>query len=226
MDQIKLRLLTVVLVALSSGLVFSQELRLFEEIDNQDDRVENRRPGRPGGEGPSSVVPEFTLVGTSRIGANYSVVVKHRGGEFIRTNTSSNLEVQIPGYPDYHLVEVGAGAISIRYPDNVQCHPDSNLGVSCDEDIDNLARLTFEKTMPVSSTLSISSEVASPELSTSDAEEAPVNPFAALRERARNPDSNADNSNFRPRRISSDDVPPGMRIVSTPFGDRLVEIDQ
>ena len=226
MNKNCLRILTSGFAAFGSVVAFSQELSLFEEIDNQDNKEENQRSRRVSEESSSFLVPEFTLVGTSRIGANYSVVVKHRGGQFIRTNTRSNLEVQIPGYPDYHLVEVGAGAISIRYPENVQCHPDSNLGVSCDEDIDNLARLTFEKTKPVSSTLSISSEVASPELSTSEAEEAPVNPFEALRERARNPDSNADNSNFRPRRISSDDVPPGMRIVSTPFGDRLVEIDQ
>ena len=52
------------------------------------------------------------------------------------------------------------------------------------------------------------------------------NPFEAIRARANNPDSNTDNNNFRPRRIDPDDVPPGMRIVSTPFGDRLVEIDQ
>ena len=32
-----------------------------------------------------------------------------------------------------------------------------------------------------------------------------------------------DTSAFTPRRINPEDVPPGMRVVSTPFGDRLVE---
>jgi hypothetical protein len=33
-----------------------------------------------------------------------------------------------------------------------------------------------------------------------------------------------DQRRFRPRRINPDQVPDGMRVVSTPFGDRLVDI--
>ena len=65
---------------------------------------------------------------------------------------------------------------------------------------------------------------------TNDAEEAPGNPFEALRQRAArgqrgdvvNPDEQ--NRRFRPRRIDPNNIPPGKRVVSTPFGDRLVDI--
>ncbi|MBT8146719.1 MAG: hypothetical protein KJN90_07680, partial [Gammaproteobacteria bacterium] len=57
--------------------------------------------------------------------------------------------------------------------------------------------------------------------------EEPTNPFAALRARAlQNGDAPAPSASprrsFTPRRIDPADVPPGMRVVSTPFGDRLV----
>ena len=54
--------------------------------------------------------------------------------------------------------------------------------------------------------------------------EAPINPFEAIARRSRNPESDTtENQQFRPRRINPEDVPAGMRVVSTPFGDRLVE---
>ena len=54
--------------------------------------------------------------------------------------------------------------------------------------------------------------------------EAPINPFEEIARRSRDPESDTtENQQFRPRRINPEDVPPGMRVVSTPFGDRLVE---
>lgn len=225
MNKICLRILTPGFAALCSMVAYSQELSLFEEIDNQDNREENQRSRRVSAESSSSLVPEFTLVGTSRIGSDYSVIIKHRNGESIQINSKPNIEIEISGYPSYRLVEVGSGAISIRYPENVECHSNIDLGVSCDEDIHNLARLTLQNASPISSILGDSNGMASSGLNVSE-EAAPVNPFEAIRARANNPDSNTDNNNFRPRRIDPDEVPPGMRIVSTPFGDRLVEIDK
>ena len=49
------------------------------------------------------------------------------------------------------------------------------------------------------------------------------NPFAAILKRQSNLEQNATDNTFVPRRISPEEVPPGMRVVSTPFGDRLVE---
>jgi hypothetical protein len=55
-----------------------------------------------------------------------------------------------------------------------------------------------------------------------------VNPFEALSAAQVDDDNPAQKNGgrenrFAPRRISPEDVPSGMRVVSTPFGDRLVE---
>ena len=60
------------------------------------------------------------------------------------------------------------------------------------------------------------------ELSAADS---PDNPFEALLQRAANQNTDVEESTFEPVRINPSDVPPGMRVVSTPFGDRLVEDD-
>ena len=52
-----------------------------------------------------------------------------------------------------------------------------------------------------------------------------INPYEAFLERAANTDSRADSGAFEPVRINPEDIPPGMKVVSTPFGDRLVEDD-
>ena len=52
-----------------------------------------------------------------------------------------------------------------------------------------------------------------------------INPFEELLQRASNPDSEISTSSFEPRRIDPEDIPSGMRVVSTPFGDRLVEAE-
>ena len=57
-------------------------------------------------------------------------------------------------------------------------------------------------------------------------DESPINPFEALRAQQNSGASSSgisDSDRFTPRRISPEDIPPGMRVVSTPFGDRLVE---
>ena len=67
-------------------------------------------------------------------------------------------------------------------------------------------------------------ETAEPDSGQEEGRDAPINPFEALRSRAQNgapPPERPDR--FQPRRIDPADVPPGMRVVSTPFGDRLVE---
>ena len=56
----------------------------------------------------------------------------------------------------------------------------------------------------------------------------PTNPFEALRNAQNSRVSGAGDENpargrFTPRRIDPADVPEGMRVIATPFGDRLVE---
>ena len=84
-----------------------------------------------------------------------------------------------------------------------------------------MARLSLAKTDPLRLAGTNQSE---PGQENVNEEEATLNPFEAIARRSQNsnPDR-TDNQQFRPRRINPEDVPPGMRVVSTPFGDRLVE---
>jgi hypothetical protein len=134
-----------------------------------------------------------------------------------------NSTTQIPGYSGYSILDVSSGSISIRYPENVPCVEFRDQGVNCDGA--NIAALSLANGEPLlgkevetSLTAGRSNETAADEL--------PTNPFEALVSRQNNvsvgnPDR--DNERFTPRRILPEDVPPGMRLVSTPFGDRLVE---
>jgi hypothetical protein len=108
--------------------------------------------------------------------------------------------------------------------------------VSCST-IPNTALLELVNAEALARTEPISNAVGSsdskPELAGSGTAGATTNPFEALRAaRAAglNPNQNNANDNgdvsngrFTPRRIAPEDVPSGMRVVFTPFGDRLVE---
>lgn len=201
-----------------------QNLALFEETEstsiNQDGG--RAREVRRDNDGNIITGPEFTLVGTTRIGGDFLAVVEDQVGEIISVSVSEGAESPIPGYLGFQVVEVEAGEVVIRYPGNVSCIEFKSQGVSCDAS--DIGRLELANGEPLLSSARIVTLNGS---NSSDAssidEETSTNPFEALLERASNPEAEADTSAFTPRRINPEDVPPGMRIVSTPFGDRLVE---
>ena len=128
-------------------------------------------------------------------------------------------------------MDVGAGQTSIRYPDNVPCVEFLERGVSCSTAA-NIAALSLTTGEPLPNNVAGSADRELEALANETADEAaadepPTNPFEALRNRQENNGAlggrAGDNGRFTPRRISPEDVPPGMRVVSTPFGDRLVE---
>ena len=219
------RLLTSLLCLAISGFGYSQQLNLFEEIETN-----NRSPiGSPNrassGSQSGATSPEFTLIGTSRIGGKYSVIIQHRGGDTLMVKVGPNSSTQIPGYGGYSILDVDSGSISIRYPENVSCVEFHDQGVSCAGG-DNIAALSLTNGEPLHSNKLETSLAAAVRLNEAVVEEPPINPFEALRAQQSNESvstRDADNERFTPRRISPEDVPPGMRVVSTPFGDRLVE---
>ena len=212
----------IILLA-GSGSLLAQDLNLFEEIEVNE--VTNRRDrGRSLDNGDSAAGPEFTLIGTSRFGDNYSVFLRDREGDTIVVNSISGSNAFIPGHPSYELVEVNAARVSVRYPEEEPCVEVLERGIRCSAP--DVAILTLANADPLESQLNITME---PDISESQGESqdenqegSPVNPFAALLEQNANTNSNETND-FVPRRIRAEDVPPGMRVVSTPFGDRLVE---
>ena len=228
-----LGLLVILLTTAIPQIAFSQtepnspasgNFQLFEDLENStpNNRASSRNTqgGRQSNTSQSS--PVFTLVGTSRIGSKQTAILKHLGGEVIRVPLQGSVN-PIPGHDLYSVVNYGAGQVGVRYPSAVACGDFADQGISCDPET-NIATLSLTTAEAIVRIAEVEPEEPAPE-----AEEAtpdtPRNPFEALRERAA-AGNNTDTpppARFQPRRIDPADVPPGMRVVSTPFGDRLVE---
>jgi hypothetical protein len=210
-------------IFLGSGNLIAQELELFEEIEVSEG-LNTRNRGRGTDNGNEDYGPEFTLTGTTRIGPRYSVFLRDQKGAIIVVNSTSKADVFIPGHPSYRLVKVGTTDVSVRYPEGRPCIESLGRGIKCSAE--NIALLTLTNRDPLESKLNTTVEISNPDgirgLGNGSQEDAPVNPFAALLEQSA--DANSSNTDgFVPRRIRAEDVPQGMRVVSTPFGDRLVE---
>ncbi len=214
----------------------AQDLELFEDIERAAPANSQRDSG--GNENESAPVsrtePEFTLVGASRIGDRRRVVLNHRGGETLTLPLPADGAAAIPGHERFRVIASEAGRVAIQYPAGSNCVEFSDLGVSCDAGA-NVAWLSLRPApVPEEFIVDLNADAEeqdqNPDLAAETADAAaelardPNNPFARLRAEALGQDV-PPASRFRPRRIDPDQVPPGMRVVSTPFGDRLVEID-
>ena len=210
-------------------------LTLFENIEVNESRPTT--PDQPSRESRATTLePVFTLVGTSRIGDRRSAILRHQNGENIRVLTGLKSTTRIAGYEEYLVLEVGAGKLSVRYPKDVPCAEHKDKGVSCST-TPNTALLELVNAEALARTEPISNAAGSsdskPELAGSGTAGATSNPFEALRaaraaglntnQNSANENGDVSNGRFTPRRIAPEDVPSGMRVVSTPFGDRLVE---
>ena len=202
-------------------------LTLFEAIDadeqnrNSTNSPKNRRE-QPGS-GGAEETPEFSLMGTTRIGAKRSVLLLHKSGTPISLEVNNGAGIPIPKYETYALIDSANGEVMVQYPASRPCRASEAHGISCDAEANRaILALAAADPLPVLVTEEI------PEMTTG-ASEPPPNPFEALRQRAANGQASdvvsaEDQRRFRPRRINADQVPDGMRVVSTPFGDRLVDI--
>lgn len=208
------------------------DFSLFEAVEVNESR-QSPTASRPTRESRAiSSEPIFTLIGTSKIGNQQSAVVRHQSGESIRLSVSPNSATPITGYEDYSVFNVGSGKLSVRYPSNVPCVGHQEKGVSCGGS-PNTAELQLVNAEAIVRAEPVPEQPAQPEVAPGQAgavsADAASNPFEALRQARANGRATAGQpiegggGRFTPRRIAPEDVPPGMRVVSTPFGDRLVE---
>ncbi len=231
------RLWTNSLVALTltvnAAPLTAQDLTLFEEVEQPEASTNTSNQSRAVRRAQSSsIAPEFTLLGTSRIGDSYSAMLRHRDGEALSVKLAPDANTRIPGYSDYTVVQVESGSVSVRYPDNQPCQANEAQGVRCSS-ADNIAILGLVTAEPVARQELIRLEDSNNgdagndnAAATGEAEDqGSRNPFEAIRAAARNGANPASGEprRFEPRRIAPEDVPEGMRVVSTPFGDRLVQ---
>jgi hypothetical protein len=205
-----------------SSDIFAQELMLFEEIETPRSDNGSRGSARNNA-GDIISQPTFTLIGTARFGDYYSALVSNGNERDIRLDALSGSLRFIPGHPGYQVVEIRSGEVSIKYPAERDCVTSEDLGISCNEA--NVATLRLTNAEAIISNLTQREAGIGSQLSQDNAGQSiPKNPFAALLEEASNSESSSEETNeFTPRRIKPEDIPPGMRVVSTPFGDRLVE---
>jgi len=201
------------------------EFQLFENLDsaapNNRASGRNTQSARPSGTTQAS--PVFTLVGTSRIGSKQTALLKHLGGDIVKVPLTGAVN-PIPGHDLYSVVTYGAGQVAVRYPASVPCGDFADQGISCNPQT-NIATLSLRTAEAIVREPEVEPAPAESEELAEAAPDTPRNPFEALRDRVRDGDD-ADApppGRFQPRRIDPTDVPPGMRVVSTPFGDRLVE---
>ena len=216
------RILMLYLLFFLPGSGFAQSLTLFEEIETRTGTSAegSSRAMRRDSNGNEITGPEFTLIGTTRIGLNSLVVVEDRLGKIISISVCEGTSATIPAYPGFEVVAVSGGGVAIKFPNDLPCVEFRERGVGCEGT--GLARLVLTNAEPlegVTRSMTLSQESGTELID----EESTTNPFEALLQRAANSDSDVDETAFEPTRINPTDVPPGMRIVSTPFGDRLVE---
>ena len=144
------------------------------------------------------------------------VQVEYQGGD----------SVPIPGYVGYRLVSVGSREVSISYPPSAPCVNAEDQGVRCRSEGQGTLSLRTAAPVVVASTEGQEAQAEGEQ----EAAEQNENPFAAAlraaaqNEAAANGRPRGNGQRFEPRRIPPDEVPPGMRVVRTPFGDRLVEL--
>ncbi len=221
------------LLLLGGASVYAQDpLTLFESVAS-DAPVEATDGGREQRNLPSG--PSFTLVGTSRIGDRHRATLASSNGEIVVVSTSPGVSQDIPDYPGYRVVGIGARRVAIAGPADMPCVAIADKGVSCDSN--GVSQLTLASAAPVapSVVMDTSNGAGANGGTAAAADEANLeNPFAAALRAAAANEANGATGNgqpqdapsaerFQPRRIAPDQVPPGMRVVRTPFGDRLVE---
>ena len=230
--RFNLALLIPLLALVHMHAAKAQDFTLFEPVENSAPQASSSvRPGREAR--ATAAKPEFTLLGSARVGNEVSVILAHRDGGRIVVRTKAGSSVPVPDYSSYQLVATESGKISLILPAGSPCIAFPDSGVQCN-DSDNVAELSLTMRPAVASNSLESTSIESAETTNSttlEIIEDPGNPFARMRDRALN-DEEVNQTNattepnrgnrFTPRRIPPSEVPPGMRVVSTPFGDRLV----
>ena len=207
--------------------VFAQDFSLFEPIETTD-APEQARIRQERGSTIMTTEPEFTVEGTSRIGDKLSVMLNHRSGEKIVIAINPQGDTPIPDYEEYSILNSGAGRVSIQYPGSSPCMEYQDRGVRCSEAA-NVASLELVTGKAIQSTEPVLSQSAAQADAGTEITGVANNPFEMMRARQAEqagqdiPALQEGRVDFTPRRIDPNDVPPGMRVVSTPFGDRLVE---
>jgi len=219
----------VAFLTLGCSAVIAQDLTLFEAVETPaNGSAASAAQAREQRALPNA--PAFTLLGTSRIGDRRRASLIDSNGEVLVVELSDSDSTPIPDHIGYRIVSLDSGKVSISLPDDMPCIDASDKGVNCGTD--GLAELSLTTAAPIVLAANQENVNAAPGQAEGAEDGQPENPFAAALRAAAQNEANAQNGRPRrtngerieARRIASEDVPPGMRVVRTPFGDRLVDL--
>jgi hypothetical protein len=236
----------------SIGSVSAQELTLFEQIDAPPDSGQAAQPEPVGmGTQPNSQ-PAFTLRGTSRFGDEYTTTLLNRSGEPVKVKWHEGETAPVPGFDGFSVIGVNSKNVSLVQPAFESCGASEDTGVSCaDGNIAMLSITTAlplasngippapgfaqGQNQPVFVDGSTGQTTGVPRVGEAGVQGVFVNPFNGTVEAVANlsPEELAARVERQQRRarrfnqieavrIDPAEVPPGMRLVRTPFGDRIV----
>jgi hypothetical protein len=221
------------LLVSSAAAQNAQTLNLFEPIERQAQPSPEQILSVPSSTiAPSNIEP-FSLIGTSRMGSRWRAMLRNPSGVVVSVDLHPNMPVEIPGFPGYMVSATNARELVVLHPASSPCVERTDKGVRCTSGTE--ARLSIATASPLAPAPQpvASADTAVVTTSESMASEVPSdNPFAAAlraaRERAESEGMPLEvievmeGERFRPRRIDPSDVPPGGRLIRTPFGDRII----
>lgn len=208
------------------------------------------KPNRPANK-KKGVDKPFVLRGTARLGRHYSAVIETPKGEDIRVVWDGGAPVTIPGYDGFRVSKIDPREVVVLLPPEVDCVDVAEAGLRCNSK-GNAATLSlaWRNATPPKASAKEKGAAKVGGKKAGDAgkkgDKAKENPFLSALRRASegkevdhqegmsDEEKKLDDElrkkraerykNFKPKVIRDDEVPPGMKVVRTPFGDRLVPL--
>jgi hypothetical protein len=150
----------------------------------------------------------FTLIGTSLIGKRLTAYLVAPNGKQMIQRLRKNSLNKINGFSDYSLLEIKPRSIKILYPDKSPCvKSDEKKGVYCSKD-QQTATLELKRGKPTKSKIKPKPKLTKKQLKKRN--KADIEKRKKLYK------------NNKRKIIKDEDAPAGMKVLHTPFGDRLI----
>lgn len=180
----------------------------------------------------------LTLRGTLMNGNGATAILAASGGEAFAVRWRQGEEAPIKNHGGYFLIEVNPRQAKVRFPSHHPCLSMPEQGVTCESSSVAILSLLRLAALPTVSppTVAPPAAASSPTAGNIPSVSPPVvttgggvNPFQVLlenqRRNASSPPGAAAQSDgvpkSMPKRIEAGEAPPGMKVLRTPFGDRL-----
>jgi len=232
----------------------AQQLTLFEPTQGERQNQETQaRPQEFPGPAPIGLLdPAFTLSSAGRFGDSFQAILRDRSGQSVVLGWQPGQRTPLPGHAGFVVVDASARSVTLELPAAERCMALPERGVACNGD--TLAVLSLATLAPLAGKADVMQVEGGmgPEQgpfgpgqmvgdmmvnAPINGEAVFVNPFVGIQDdtaqlseaevQARVDAARARAQRlqqFQPERINEADVPAGMRLVRTPFGDRLVPI--